>query len=72
MNIFKKISLVNKVLKLIKDLKKHFDNNIIADKVKQKVENIINAVKELGDVIPEFKQEIYEIIEVVKKDLKLK
>lgn len=72
MNIFKKIKLANRILNLIQDLKKHFDNNFIADRVKQKVENIINAVKELGDVIPEFKQEIYEIIEVVKKDLKLK
>ena len=70
MNIFKKISLANKVLKLINDLKKHFNSNNITKEIKEKVENLINAIKDIGNVIPEVKAEIEEIIEILKKHLK--
>ena len=70
MNIFKKLSLANKIGKLIKDLKKHFDKNVITDEIRNKVENAINALKDLGNVVPEVKQEIEEIVEIIKKHLK--
>lgn len=71
MNIFKKISLINRILKLIKDLKKYLNDNKITKEIKEKIENVINAVKDLGNVIPELKAEIENIIELIKKDLKL-
>lgn len=71
MNIFKKISLINRILKLIKDLKKYLNDNKITKEIKEKIENVINAVKDLGNVSPELKAEIEDIIEIVKKDLKI-
>lgn len=70
MNIFKKISLINRILKLTKELKKHFDNNIITDNIREKVENAIKAIKDLGDVLPNFKAEIDAIIAIIEKYLK--
>lgn len=66
MNIFKKISLINRVIKLINSLKKHFDENIIADSVKEKAEKLVTAIKEFGDVIPEFTLEIHAVAEIIK------
>ena len=71
MNIFKKISLINRILKLIKDLKKYLNDNKITKEIKEKIENVINAVKDLGNLFPELKAEIEDIIEIVKKDLKI-
>lgn len=67
MNIFKKIALINKVLTLINNLKKHFDNNKITDVVKEKAENLVNAIKEFAEVVPAFKNEIMEVSEIIKK-----
>lgn len=71
MNIFKKISLINRILKLIKDLKKYLNDNKITKEIKEKIENVINAVKELGNVFPELKAEIEDIIDIIRKDLKI-
>jgi len=71
MNIFKKISLINRILKLVKDLKKYLNDNKITKEIKEKIENVINAVKELGNVFPELKAEIEDIIEIIRKDLKI-
>jgi hypothetical protein len=67
MNIFKKIKLANRIINLLKALKTHFEKNIIADRVKHKVENIISDFQELGDLLPEFKQEIIEISVIIKQ-----
>ncbi len=68
MNIFKKVILANRIINLIKALKCHFNENIIADRVKHKVENIITDFRELGDLLPEvkLKQEIKEISDIIK------
>lgn len=71
MNIFKKISLINRILKLVKDLKKHLNDNKITKEIKEKIENVINAVKDLGNLFPELKAEIEDIIEIIRKDLKI-
>lgn len=69
MNIFTKIKYANKVLKLINEIKKHFNQNKITEEVKIKVENFINALKDLGIIVPECKNEIEEIINIIKKYL---
>ena len=66
MNIFTKISLINRVLKLVNALKKHFEKNNIADSVKEKAEKLVIAIKEFGDVIPEFTFEIHTVAEIIK------
>lgn len=71
MNIFKKISLINRILKLVKDLKKYLNDNKITKEIKEKIENVINAVKDLGNLFPELKAEIEDIIEIIRKDLKI-
>ena len=70
MNIFKKISLINRILKLVKELKKHFDKNTITKEIKEKMETAINAFKDLANIVPECKAEIEEIVEIIKKYLK--
>lgn len=67
MNIFKKIKLANKILNLIKDLKKYFDNNVIADKIKQKIEKIVKDIQDLGELIPDVKKQLYEIASIIKE-----
>ena len=69
MNIFKKISLINKILKLVKELKKHFDKNTITKELREKVEKFINAGKEIIDILPEGKQEFIEVIDIIKEFL---
>lgn len=69
MNIFKKISLINKILKLVKELKKHFDKNTITQEIREKVEAAINAVKDLINILPEGKQEFIEVIDIIKEFL---
>lgn len=69
MNIFKKISLINRILKLVKELKKHFDKNTITQEIREKVEAAINAVKDLINILPEGKQEFIEVIDIIKEFL---
>lgn len=71
MNIFKKVILANRIINLLQALKTHFDKNIIADRVKHKVENIISDFQELGDLLPDFKQEIIEISVIIKQFFKI-
>ena len=69
MNIFKKISLINRILKLVNEIKKHFNQNKITEEVKTKVENFINAFKDLKVIVPDCEKEIEEIIAIIKKYL---
>lgn len=66
MNIFKKLTLINKILKIINVLKKHFEQNNLTKEVKEKVEAVINAVKDLLNIIPECKEEIEFVINIIK------
>lgn len=68
MNIFKKIALINKVKKSIKQAKKTIDtNNGLAAQVKNRIEYLINDVEELIRLLPQFKPIYKEIIEIVKE-----
>lgn len=68
MNIFKKIALINKVKKSIKQAKKMIDdNNGLAAQVRSRIEYLINDVEELIRLLPQFKPIYKEIIEIVKE-----
>lgn len=68
MNIFKKIALINKVRKSIKQAKKMIDdNNGLAAQVKNRIEYLINDVEELIRLLPQFKPIYKEIVEIVKE-----
>lgn len=67
MNIFKKIKYANKVLKVVNELKKHFNQNAITQDVRTKVENFINAFNDLKTIVPECNEEIDFVIETIKK-----
>lgn len=68
MNIFKKIALINKVKKSIKQTKKMIDeNNGLAAQVRNRIEYLVNDVEELVRLLPQFKPIYKEIIEIVKE-----
>lgn len=68
MNIFKKIALINKVKKSIKQAKKMIDeNNGLAAQVRNRIEYLVNDVEELIRLLPQFKPIYKEIIEIVKE-----
>lgn len=68
MNIFKKIALINKVRKSIKQAKKMIDeNNGLAAQVRNRIEYLVNDVEELIRLLPQFKPIYKEIIEIVKE-----
>lgn len=68
MNIFKKIALINRIKKSIKQAKKMIDtNNGLAAQVKNRIEYLINDVEELTRLLPQFKPIYKEIIEIVKE-----
>lgn len=69
MNIFKKIALINKVRKSIKQAKKMIDdNNGLAAQVRSRIEYLINDVEELIRLLPQFKS-VYEDVEKIVKEV---
>lgn len=66
MNIFKKIAIFNKVSKIIKEVKKYFDNTKVDDELRQIITDLINDFKRLIAKIPEIKEAIEYLIDLVK------
>lgn len=66
MNIFKKISIFNKVTKIIKEVKKYFDSTTVDDELKQIITDLINDFKRLISKIPELKEAIEYLIGLIK------
>lgn len=66
MNIFKKISIFNKVTKIIKEVKKYFDSTTVDDEIKQIITDLINDFKKLIAKIPEIKEAVEYLIDLVK------
>lgn len=69
MNIFKKISLINKISKAIKNVKKALkdaDTSTLYKEIKAEVDSIINALKRLGNLVPEAKEAITIILDAIK------
>lgn len=68
MNIFKKIALINKVKKAIKQAKKMIDTNLdLANEVKRTIGNLKTDIETLLTYLPQFKPIYKEIIEIVKE-----
>jgi non-homologous end joining protein Ku len=66
MNIFKKIAIFNKVSKIIKEVKKYFDSTTVDDEIKQIITDLINDFKRLISKIPEIKEAVEYLIDLVK------
>ena len=69
MNLFKKISLVNKITKAVKNVKKAMEEANTSDiykEIKVEVDSIINALKRLANLVPEAKEAITTILDAMK------
>ena len=66
MNIFKKIAIFNRVSKIIKEVKKYFENTHVDEETKQIIADLINDFKKLIAKIPEIKEAVEYLIELVK------
>lgn len=66
LNIFQKIALANEIIKLINDLKNFFDNNTVAEAVKNQVERLITDFKELGNLAPQVKNQVNRLADIIK------
>lgn len=68
MNIFKKIALINKVKKAIKQAKKAIDENQgLAKEVKRVISNLKQDIDALLAYLPQFKPIYKEILEIIKE-----
>ena len=66
MNIFKKIAIFNRVSKIIKEAKKYFENTHVDEETKQIIADLINDFKKLIAKIPEIKEAVEYLIDLVK------
>lgn len=66
MNIFKKIAIFNKVSKIIKEVKKYFEKTHIEEETKQIITDLINNFQKLIAKIPEIKEAVEYLIDLVK------
>ena len=68
MNIFKKIALINKAKKTIKQAKKSIDiNKGLAEEVKRILGNLKTDIEELLHYLPMFKPILADINEIIKE-----
>lgn len=68
MNIFKKIALINKVKKAVKQAKKMIDDNQgLANEIKRVIGNLKADIEALLTYLPQLKPIYKEIIEIVKE-----
>lgn len=67
MNIFQKISLSNKITKVIKKSKKLIDSkHDIAEKVRKHIENIMFEFQELVRLLPDLRNVYFEIVTIIE------
>ena len=67
MNIFQKIGFINRIIKFINNVKKHYKTATVDDKAKKCVENFVNSIKEFGNLTPELQAEAEWLITEIKK-----
>lgn len=68
MNIFQKISLINRFSKAIKKLKKLIDEKQgIADKAREHIEKIENGFKGLAELCPDLRNVVAEIKSIIEE-----
>lgn len=66
MNIFKAISLGKKIEKAVKKSKKTIDSKKdLAEKIKKHLGVILDEVRELSKLLPEFKSVYIEILDII-------
>ena len=66
MNIFKKVAIIKRIEKAIKNSKKLIDSKKdLAEKVKKHLNNICSEVQELVRILPDFRNVYFEIIEII-------
>ena len=66
MNIFKKVALIKRIEKAIKNSKKLIDSKKdLAEKVKKHLNNICAEIQELVRILPDFRNVYLEIIEII-------
>jgi len=67
MNIFQKVSLINKITKAIKKSKKIVDaKKGIAEDVKKHLDVICGEVQELLRLLPDFRNVYFEVVEIIE------
>lgn len=67
-NIFKKIALIHKIKKALKQAKKSIDTNKgLAAEIKNRLNYLIADIEELLGLLPQFKPIYKEVIEIVKE-----
>lgn len=64
MNIFQKIKLANKILKIYSDVKRYNEENRITSETKEDIEIIRNSIKRLANRIPVY-NDLFKIVEEV-------
>lgn len=66
MNIFKKISIFNKVTKIIKEVKKYFENSHIDEEMKDIIQCLKNDFERLIKKIPEVREAVEHLLDLIK------
>lgn len=66
-NWIKNLALANRIIKIIADIKKHYETSTVDDKIKALIGRLIEDIKEIGSLIPELKPEVAFIIDTFKK-----
>lgn len=68
MNVFQKISLINRISKAIKKSKKLIDEKKeLAEKVRKHIENIMGEFQEIVRLLPDLRNIYFEIVEIVEE-----
>ncbi len=68
MNIFQKISLVNRIKKAVKKSKQLInEKKDLAENVRKHLDNILGEVQELVRLLPDFRNVYFEVIEIIEE-----
>lgn len=62
----KNFAFANRLIKFFNNLKKHFENSTVDDKAKEYFENLLNDIKNFGNLTPELKVEAEWLINEIK------
>lgn len=67
MNIFQKISFINRVSKAVKKSKELIDcKKDLAEKVRKHLDNILGEIQELVRLLPDLRNIYFELIEIIE------
>ena len=66
MNIFKKLKIVNKVLKTVKEIKQYLNSTNIDKEMKEIITSLQKDIEKLIKKFPELKDIYLDILEIIK------